>query len=172
MSAALLLCLSAVVAPRAAAQEPPVPPLEGERLTPAEVVRLFDAYAVVQAQDALGLDTQQYGAFVASYRALLEARRRHQEARLKIVGELARLTRNREQPAPESALRERLRALDEQEAQGLSAVKAAMVLVEQGLSVEQQARFRVFEEQMERRKLQLMARARQPRPGRRMPPGP
>jgi hypothetical protein len=51
-------------------------------------------------------------------------------------------------------------------------VKAAMAVVEQGLSLEQWARFRVFEEQMERRKLQLLARARQPRAGRRMPPQP
>lgn len=172
LPALVVFCLSAVAPVAATAQETVQPPLEAERLTPVEVVRLFDAYAVVQAQDALGLDTQQYGPFVANYRALLEARRRHQEARLRILGDLGRLTRNRKRPAPEGALREHLRALEEQDVQGTAAVKAAMAVVEQGLSLEQWARFRVFEEQMERRKLQLLARARQPRAGRRMPPQP
>lgn len=142
-----------------------------ERLTPLEVVRLFDAYAVVQAQDALGLDTERYGAFVANYRALLETRRRHQESRMRALAELGRLTRNRQRAPDDQALRDRLRALDELEARGAEAVRASLLVVEQGLSVLQQARFRVFEEQMERRKLQLLARARQPRMGRRdMPP--
>jgi hypothetical protein len=152
----------------ALAQEP-APPLEPERLTPLEVVRLFDAYAVVQAQEALGLETERYGTFVAQYRALLDARRRHQEARLRALAELGRLTRGRGRAVDEQVLRDRLRALEELDARGTADVRAAHVTLEQSLTVLQQAKFRVFEEQMERRKLQLLARARQPGPGRRVP---
>lgn len=168
--AATLACALCSLGVMTAAAQDAAPP-ETERLTPPEVVRLFDAYAVVQAQDALGLDTERYGAFVANYRALLETRRRHQETRMRALAELGRLTRNPRRAPDDQALRERLRALDEIEARGADAVRAALVAVEQGLSVLQQAKFRVFEEQMERRKLQLLARARQPRMGRRdMPP--
>ncbi len=150
------------------AQEPGPPP-EPERLTPIEVVRLFDAYAVVQAQEALGLETERYGTFVAQYRALLDARRRHQEARVRAIAELARLTRGRGRAADDEVLRDKLRALEELDARGTADVRAAHVALEQSLTVLQQARFRVFEDQMERRKLQLLARARQPGPGRRAP---
>ncbi len=146
------------------------PPLQPERLTPVEVVRLFDAYAVVRAQDALDLDTSQYGAFVARYRVLLEARRRHQEARQRLLGELARQARPQRRAPDEAGIRATLRDLDEQDTRGLADIRAALTGVEQGLSAVQQARFRVFEEQMERRKLELLSRARQARPGRRAGP--
>lgn len=165
---AIAASLVLAVQGRAAAQ--PGPPEDADRMTPAEVVRLFDAYAVVQAQEALGLDTDRYATFVAQYRALLEARRRHQEARLRILAELARLTRAPRRQPSENVLRERLKALDEQEAQGSASIRAALDQVEQGLSVAERARFRVFEEQMERRKLRLLGRARQPGPLRRGPP--
>lgn len=167
---ALALALALAGAGPGLAQEAE-PPLQPERLTPLEVVRLFDAYAVVRAQDALGLDTEHYGGFVARYRALLEARRRHQEARQRLIADLARLTRNPRRAADEAAIRDKLRALDEQDTRGLADVREALAAVEQGLTLVQQGRFRVFEEQMERRKLELLSRARQVRPGRRaLPP--
>ena len=166
---AAVALVSTLFGARAALAQEPAPPLEPERLTPIEVVRLFDAYAVVQAQEALGLETERYGTFVAHYRALLDARRRHQEARVRAIAELARLTHPRGRVADDQVLRDKLRALDELDAKGTGDVRAAQVALEQSLTVLQQARFRVFEEQMERRKLQLLARARQPGPGRRAP---
>lgn len=179
----LALCLALVFAAgstclaRAQTPTPGAPPAEtdpsrvpAERLPPEEVVRLFDAYAVVQAQDALQLDTEQYGTFVSHYRALLETRRRHQLARWRLLMELNRLTRGpRATRIDEAAVREKLRALEEHDAQGATAIRDALATLEQGLTVVQRARFRVFEEQMERRKLELLSRARMPR-GRRMAP--
>lgn len=145
--------------------------LAPERLTPVEVVRLFDVYAVVQAQEFVGLDNQQYGTFVASYKAVLETRRRNQEARRKMLGELARLTRGRAVPTDESEIRDHLKALRDQETLGAAEIRKALDVVEQGLSVVQRARFTLFEEQMERRKFELLSRARQiNRPGRRQQP--
>jgi hypothetical protein len=140
------------------AQEPPAAP-PAERLTPIEVRRLFDAYAVVQAQEALGLDSAQYGVFVANYKGLLETRRRMQQERVRIVAELGRLARQGETP-DEARIRDRLKALDDLDDRSRAEIRKAVDVVEQPLSLPQRARFRVFEEQMERRKLELLSRAR------------
>jgi hypothetical protein len=161
--------LGVAVASHARAQpEPPMPP--PERLTPAEIVRLFDAYVVVQAQEQLGLDTDQYGTFVANYKRVVDARRRHQEARLRILTELGVLVRRASAGTDEARIKERLEALSAQDAGGAAEVRKAQEAVEQGLTTLQRARFRLFEEQMERRKFDLLSRARQTiRQGRRPP---
>lgn len=166
-----VLAATTSVGPAFGQQEPAVP--APERLTPAEVVRLFDAYVVVQAQEQLGLDTQQYGMFVAHYKAVLDARRRNQEARLRILGELGALVRRAGAAPDEDRLKDRLKALQDQEAAGAADVRKALDAVEQELTVLQRARFRIFEEQMERRKFELLTRARQANRGaRRQPPLP
>jgi hypothetical protein len=142
---------------RAAAQQP-------DRLDIAELQRLFDAYTVMQAQEALQPDDVQFGQFLPRLKALQDTRRRNEYARRQLVGELGRLT------APsatidEAAVRDRLRALQELESRSAAEVRRAYETIDQQLDVRQQARFRVFEQNMERRKLQLMLRARRGAPG-------
>jgi hypothetical protein len=149
---------SAAIAQEAAA--PPPPGARGQARRAGEVARLFDAYALMQAQEALGLDEAQYARFVGRFRALLEARRAHQANRARIVQDLARLTRG-EVPPNEEALRERMKALDDVDAKARTEIAAAFAGVDELLTVPQRARFRVLEEQLERRKWELMARARQ-----------
>jgi uncharacterized protein YciI len=142
------------------------------RRMPADVARLFDAYALVEAQDALDLNEAQYAKFVGRYRTLLETRRRHTLARLRLVQELKRLTRAGATPADE-VVRARLKALDDHDAQAAEATAAARAQVEEVLSLKQRARFRVFETELERKKLELMGRARDAaRPGGRRGPAP
>ena len=64
-------------------QQPPARGRQGQagELSPAEVQRLFDAYALVQAQEALALTDEQYGRFVTAMKTLQETRRRHQQER-------------------------------------------------------------------------------------------
>ena len=62
----------------------------------------------------------------------------------------------------EGQVRDRLKALDDTEAQSTTEIKQARTNLDQILDVRQQARFRLLEEQMERRKLELFARSRQP----------
>jgi hypothetical protein len=57
-------------------------------------------------------------------------------------------------------LSERVKALQELEDRSLADLRKAYEGVDQVLDVRQQARFRVFEEQMEQRMLQLITRAR------------
>jgi len=125
----------------------------------AELQRLFDAYFLLQAQDALKLDDAKFGEFLPRLKVLQDTRRRHDQEHRQAVGELAKLT------APgtvmdESQVREKLRALQELQSRAAAELRKAYDGVDQVLDVRQQARFRVFEQNMERRKLELMLRAR------------
>ena len=130
-----------------------------DRLEIAELQRLFDAYLIMQAQDALQLDDVQFGQFLPKLKALQDTRRRNEQARHRLVTELARLTA----PAgttDEATLKETLRALQELEGRAAAEMRRAYDTVDQLLDVRRQARFRVFEQNMERRKFQLMLRVR------------
>jgi len=131
-------------------------------LTPMDVVAMLDAYAVVQAQDALQLSEEQYGPFVTRLRALQETRRRNQQARNRILQQLRQLAGTKEAPPQdEPAIRERLKALREHDERAAIELKRAYDALDEVIDTAQQARFRVFEETIERRKLDLLMRARQ-----------
>lgn len=132
------------------------------QLSPAEVVGMLDAYAVVQAQEALQLNDGQYGQFVARLKKLQETRRRNQQARNQIVQDLRQLTGPQTAlQVDEPAVRERLKALRDHDDRAAAEMRQAYDVLDEGLDVRQQARFRIFEEQIERRKLDLLMRARQ-----------
>ncbi len=54
-------------------------PQVGPDLSPAEVQQLFDAFVLVQAQEALSLTDAQFAPFVSSLKRLQEVRRRNQQ---------------------------------------------------------------------------------------------
>jgi hypothetical protein len=65
----------------AQAGPPQVPGAKDGPISAGKVAQLFDAYTMVQAQDALRLTEEQYGRFVTRFKALQDTRRRHQSAR-------------------------------------------------------------------------------------------
>ena len=136
-------------------------------LSPGAVVAMLDTYAIVQAQDALQLTDTQYAPFVGRLKKLQETRRKNQQAHNQIVQELRRLTRQASLPADEAVIRERLKALRELDDRSVLELRHAYDALDEVLDVRQQARFRIFEEQIERRKLDLLMRARQGASGRR-----
>lgn len=142
----------------AVAQPPPGPRGRG---AVNEVSRLFEAYAVVQAQETLALDEAQYAKFLPRFRSLLRVRRSHEVARAQILVDLGRLARPDARRVDENAVRDRLDALEEELTRGRAEVDRATAEVDEVLTLPQRARFRVFEEQMERKKFELMTRARQ-----------
>ena len=79
--------------------------------------------------------------------------------RFRIVQELRRLTNDPQ--LDEARMRERLKALDDLDARAAIELVKAYEAINQVLDVYQQAKFRVFEENMENRKLALVMRARQ-----------
>ena len=131
-------------------------------LAPAEVVAMLDAYAVVQAQDALQLNDAQYGAFVTRLKKLQDIRRKNQQARNQIIQDLRRLTSPAANlPADDAAIRAGLKNLRDVDERAAAELRHAYETIDEVLDAPQQARFRIFEETIERRKLDLLMRARQ-----------
>ena len=125
-----------------------------------ELVNMLDTYAIVQAQQALTIDDDKYGVFVARLKKLQEVRRRNQRERNQILQDLRRLA-GAQAPLPvdEAAVKERLRALRDHDERAAVEMRRAYNVLDEVLDVRQQARFRVFEETIERRKLDLLLRA-------------
>jgi len=169
---ALLLALVAVAAPsRAAAQARARPPLDTPAdLQPGEIQRLFDAMLIADAERALDLSDKQYPEFLTRLRALQETRRANLLQRVTLMAELQRLSNPRAAGSDEAALKERLTALQELESRNAAELRRSYNAIDEVLDVRQQARFRVLEEQLERRKLELLMRARQNRPPQRRQP--
>ncbi len=138
------------------------PPREGQpALSPADVQSLFDAYALVQAQQTLNLSDDQFAQFIPRLKVLQETRRKNQQERHRLIVELDQLSK---QPTVDEAqVRDRLKALSDLEARAPEDLHKAYAAIDQLLDVRQQARFRVFEEQIERRKFDLLMRARRQR---------
>ena len=166
----------------AAQQSVPEAMAQAGDMRPAEIQKLFDAYLVMEAQQALDLTDQQYPQFLTRIRTLQETRRRNQQERNQLMGQLQRLTNPRQQiRGDESQIKERLAGLQELESRNAAEMRKAYNALDEVLDVRQQARFRVFEEQIERRKIELLMRARQqnrqnqqgpnPNPPIRRPPG-
>jgi hypothetical protein len=136
-------------------------------ITPAEIQGMFDAYALLQAQQQIGISDEQYPQFLVRFKALQDARRQALQEHTRIVLDLARMLRSGQ--ADEAQLKERLQALADADARGVAETTKASTALDAVLDVKQQAQFRVFEELMERRKLELITRARQANRQRRQP---
>jgi hypothetical protein len=140
----------------------PLPGLDNGDMTPGEIQKLFDAYLVMEAQQALELSDQQYPQFLTRLRTLQDTRRRTQQERNQLMGQLQRLTNPRlAKPVDESEIKARLASLQELESRTAAEMRKAYNALDEVLDVRQQGRFRVFEEQIERRKIELLMRARQ-----------
>ena len=140
----------------------PLPGLDNRDMTPGEIQKLFDAYLVMEVQQALQLNDQQYPQFLSRLRTLQETRRKNQQERNQLMNQLQRLTNPRAQVrGDEAMIKERLTGLQELESRNAAEMRKAYNALDEVLDVRQQARFRVFEEQIERRKIELLMRARQ-----------
>jgi Spy/CpxP family protein refolding chaperone len=135
------------------------PPAADDAVSPAEIQRMFDSYALVQAQEQLKLGDDQFAQFFARFRSLQEVRRRVQNERNRRIQELRRLALDPK--SDETPMKDQMKALQDLDVRGAAEIKRALDAVDQVLDVRQQARFRVFEELMERRKIDLVTRARQ-----------
>jgi hypothetical protein len=128
-------------------------------LTNAELATMLDAYAIVQAQKVLQLSEDQYGRFVTRLKRLQDARRQATQSRNRLLQELRKLTNDGS--SEEAAIRERLDALAKLDAESAQTIRQGYDAIDEVLDVRQRARFRIFEEQLERRKLDLLFRARE-----------
>ena len=135
------------------------PPAAEPGVSPGDVQRMFDAYALMQAQEQLKIGDEHFSQFLTRYKALQELRGKNLQERARLVVDMRQMLNA---PNPDEAqLKERMKALQDLETRSAADVKKAYDAIDQVLDVRQQAKFRVFEELMERRKLELVSRARQ-----------
>jgi hypothetical protein len=147
-----------------------VPPGTPETISPGEFNRMFEAYALLQAQNQLKLTDEQYADFIVRLRGLQNARRKHQQGRQRIIQDLRRLTNPQNANTDEGAIRTALDALAREDATAQDEITKALAQVDEVLDVRQRARFRLLEEQLERWKLDLLSRVRRPGPNTRVRP--
>jgi hypothetical protein len=170
MIAAMLAATIGPLARSAAAQAgPPDRPRgpEGSRnpeglpgIAPAEIQRMLDGYELMQAQEMLQIGDEQFPRFLPKLRALQDARRRAQTQRIRVIQELRGLTQSRS-TLDEARVKDSLKTLDDLDARSAVEIRQAREALDHVLDVYQQARFRLFEALMERRKVELVMRARQ-----------
>lgn len=129
-------------------------------LTPREIQMQFDAYVIAQAEGVLQISEEQYPQFVRRVRALQMARREARMRRNRLVAQLAQLARNREN-VDEARLAAATRAIDEHERATPGEIARAFASLDEVLTPWQRARFRVLEDQLEQKKLDMVLRARQ-----------
>jgi len=146
-------------APAAAAQAPVLP--ADQPITAGQIQRWFEAFTALQAQERLQLSEAQYFKFMSRLQALQETRRNHQQAHQKILNDLRKLTNPQTGSNDEGAIAERLKALKDEDAAAVVDVSKAYDGVDETLDMRQQAVFRIFEDQVEQQKLELLMRARQ-----------
>lgn len=176
--AAIVLDLTAGWAEARAAQEAPAPPASAaparpgragrmgrpplpanpDMMTVQQVEQYFDQVVLYQAQSQLQLSDDQFLRFGAGLRRLQTVRRQQQRRRLMLIRDLnAMLT------APtldDAAVTAKVREIDGLTTETNREVEEAYGAIDLVLNIRQRARFRIFEEMMERRKIDLLARAR------------
>ena len=163
VAAGVALASAAGAGSALAQQAPAAPPAlpDPAAVSAPQIQRWFEAFTVLQAQEALQLSETQYGRFVTRLKALQETRRRHQQARNKILGDMRRITNPQNGTQDEAQLTELLKVFRDGDDRSAAELKKAYEAVDETLDIRQQARFRVFEERMEQQKLELLMRARQ-----------
>jgi Spy/CpxP family protein refolding chaperone len=128
-------------------------------LSPADIQAQFDQYVIGQAEGVLLIADEQRPQFVRRVRALQAVRRQARVARNRLLAEMSQLLRGR--GADEERLAAATRDIDAHEHNTLANVQKAYAAIDEVLTPWQRARFRVLEDQLEQKKIDMLARARQ-----------
>ncbi|HUK33545.1 MAG TPA: hypothetical protein VLV86_06530 [Vicinamibacterales bacterium] len=155
---AFLVASPSVAFAQAAAQGTPAPSLNDPAITPFELQRLFDSWALLQAQEFLKLGDDQFAKFLPRFKMLQDVRRQALQQRTRVLNDLRKLVNDNQ---PDDQIKNALKQLQDIDDRAAAETRKAYDGVDQVLDLRQQAKFRIFEEQMERRKLELVTRARQ-----------
>jgi hypothetical protein len=119
---------------------------------------MFEAVALVRAQEVLKLSDDKYLLFLTKFKALQDVRRKTQQERNRLMTDLRRLVND--PSGDEAQMKDLLKALQDLDTRSEAELHKAYEAVDQVLDVRQQSKFRVFEENMERRRIDLMMKAR------------
>jgi hypothetical protein len=138
-----------------------------------EIFGMLDAFVMARAQAALQLDDARYGQFFQRMLRLQEIQRQHRRQRQRLLADLRQLA-GPGAPASggDDAIAAKLGELDQLDARIGPEERRALGEIDQVLGLRQRARFRLFLENMERQKIELLMRVRQGARGGDAPPQP
>lgn len=140
----------------------PAPPANPDLMTAQQVEQYVDSLELFQARNQLQLsDEQVIRTFGSRLQRLQMLKRQQQRQRRMLVLELNQMLTGASGAVDETVVAAKVKELDDRMADFDRQIQDATAAIDQTLTPRQRARFRVFEEQMERRKLELLARARQ-----------
>ncbi len=149
-------------AARSQVQRPALPP-PGRGMNAMQLQQYLDALALTQSRENLKLDDDQYGAFAPKLIRLQNLRRRMMQARRQAMGELNQLLSA--EPSNDEAIAAKVRAFDDANRRGGEELVRAFQELDGVLTPWQRGRFRILEEQIERRKLELLTKIGPPNDG-------
>ncbi len=111
----VIICVAAgpVLAARGTQPQRGAPPAAAEDVTvsPAEIQRMFDSYALMQAQEQLKISDDRFPQFLTRFKTLQDVRRRGLMERARAVQDLRKLVNDPQ--GDEAAMKERIKALEE-----------------------------------------------------------
>ena len=126
-----------------------------------EAFRMVDAYVIANIQESLDLDDEQFTKVVLPVKSLQRARRELIQGRARALRDMRRLLRSGTATEPE--IGEALAELKALEAEGPRRVVEQRAALDAVLTPIQQAKFRVFEVEVEQRIREMSRRARRQR---------
>jgi hypothetical protein len=133
-----------------------------------ELVKVIDAYVLSNLQENLGLSDDEFVRILPLVKTWQTNRRAHQQRRVSALGEMRRLLERG--AATEARLRELLSELKRADADEETTRRQDIDAIDAQLSVEQQAKLRVFEARIQERLREILQRRRDERAQRRERP--
>lgn len=139
----------------------PQAPASANRVTNVQVQEYFDAYVISQSQRALQLSNRQVELFLPRLIALQKVQRQHRNQRNKAIADLRALVGpNAPQGVEDASIVAATKVLDDLEAQMQQDEQRALGALDAVLTVRQRAHFRLFLENMEREKINMLVQAK------------
>jgi len=151
-------------APDRVEQRPAAPRPPDQPISSADIQAMFDAMAVLEAEKFVVLTPEQYPVFVQKLKRVQDARRQLNQRRNRAMNEMRALVNpnpGTAQTADDATIDAKLKEIDAIEAAGHDAIEKALDDLDQLLSPRQRARFRILEENTERKKLDFLTKVRQ-----------
>ena len=128
-------------------------------LRPDEVQQIVDGWEIATAEKMLELTDQQYVPFLQQLRKLQSGRRQQFMQRQRMLTALRQAINQQQAALDDAALDTRVKQFDDFERKQQQELQSLQSAIDAVLTPRQRARFRVLQEQMERRKLEVLTRA-------------
>jgi hypothetical protein len=132
----------------------------GPGVSVGELQQLLEGLEVTRARTALELSDEQFARFLPRLEALQAVRRRAESERTRAVNELRRMTQAADAQF-DPQIQDRLKRIADIDVRLGEERRRALEGIDEVLTLRQRALFRIFEEQMERQKADLLTRVRQ-----------